>query len=142
MDKNRLLQIYIRLLIIHIQSFTTWTQFHKDTERAYEELFDIFHPIQEMLQAMGQEPTTDWCEDWQEAYDLIEEAKTIVEWLVKWNKDIWYDNLLRTKLENLNLLCGTFKQYTKEMEEEEEQEDITEETTEKLPIWQKLKPKY
>ena len=124
MDKNRLIVIYIRLLCIHIQSLTTGSQFHKDTERAYETLFDTAHPILEMLQALGAMPTTDCEEDWQEAYDLIEEAKTIVEWLVKSNKDIWYDNLLRGKLEDLNMLCGTFKQYTKEQDEEEEKKDM------------------
>ena len=114
MDKNRLLQIYVRLLIIHIQSFTTGTQFHKDTEKAYDLLFDTFHTIQEMLQATGQTPTTNCDNDGKEAYDLIEEAKEIVIGLVEDNEDIGYDNLLRGKVEDLNLLCGTFKQYTEE----------------------------
>ena len=122
MENNRLLKIYIRMLVIHIQSLCTWTQYHKDTERAYETLFDTAHPILEMLQALWQEPTTD-CEDsWQEAYDLIEEAKGIVEELVRWNKDLGYDNLLRGKLEDLNMLCGTFQQYTFKQEDEEQTE--------------------
>ena len=133
MENNRLLVIYIKLLCIHIKSLTTWTQFHKDTERAYEELFDVFHPIQEMMQALWQEPTSDCEENGQEAYDLIEEAKGIVEWLVKGNKDIGYDNLLRTKLESLTMLCWTFKQYTEKEEEDDEQEEM-EENTPKVKI--------
>ena len=134
MEKNRLIQIYTRLLVIHIQSLTTGTQFHKDTERAYEELFDTAHPILEMQQALGQEPTTCAEETGQEAYDLIEEAKAIVEWLVKEDKDNGYDNLLRTKLESLTMLCWTFQQYTKEQDEEEEQEEVDEDMPKKMEL--------
>ena len=137
---ERLFQIYKRLLEIHIQSFTTWTQFHKDTEEAYNTLFDVFHAISEMQQALWQEPTTDCCDNGQESYDLIEEAKSINEKLVKSNKEIWFDNLLRSLSEKLVLLCWNFKQYTKEMDDEEEQEEIQEpKLMPGMKIWLKMK---
>lgn len=122
---DKLFQIYKRLLEIHIQSFTTWTQFHKDTEEAYNLAFDVFHLNSEMKQALWQEPTTDCEENGQEAYNLIEEMKAINESLVKANKDIWFDNNLRTLAEKLTLMCWKFRQYTEAQEEEEEESNET-----------------
>ena len=120
MDKK---QIFDRLLAIHIESKTTGSQYHKDTEKAYEFAFDAFHTTEEMKQDLGLSQASD-CEDTgQEAYDLIENLKAIIEKDVKQNKDIGYDNRLRGLAERATDLCGTFKQYTKEQEEEEDTEE-------------------
>lgn len=129
---EKLFQAYKRALMIHIQSLTTWTQFHKDTERAYETLFDVFHTIAEMKQAISDEEVRSDCDtDGQEIYDLIEVVKSEVEWIIKSNNDIWYDDLLRGHARELTMLCGTFKQYKTETETEETEEEEEETETPK-----------
>ena len=123
-------QIFVRLLFIHIRSLTTWTQFHLDTEKAYERAFDVLHLTEEMLQALGQQPTTDSCEDWQEAYNLIEELRQIIKDDIKSNKDEWYDDELRWLSRIWTKLSWKFLQYTEKQEEEEEKETTNEETKE------------
>ena len=132
---DRLLQIHNRLLQIHIESKTTGTQFHKDTEKAYELAFDVFHLLSEMRQNLWLDENTDCEESGQEAYDLLEEMKSFVYDLAASNKDVGYDNLIRSLAERLADMCGTFKQYTKKQEEEEEQEEIDEES---LANWQEM----
>ena len=83
-----------------------------------------------MLQALGQQPTTDSCEDWQEAYNLIEELRQIIKDDIKSNKDEWYDDELRWLSRIWTKLSWKFLQYTEKQEEEEEKETTNEETKE------------
>lgn len=122
MDKRKV-KIFLRLLEIHIGSKTTGTQFHKDTEKAYELAFDHLHLTEEMKQNLWVGITTTCDENWQESYDLLKELKVINEEEVKSNEDIGYDDELRGLARRMTDLCGTFKQYTKEIEEDEEEEE-------------------
>ena len=125
-----LLSNFLRLLEIHIQSKTTWTQFHKDTERAYELAFDCFHLLSEMLQDLWNEPTTDEDKSGQESYDLLESLQNTINDMIDNNKNKWFDNRLRTLSERLVDMCWTFRQYTDEEEPEEEKDDKEEEPEE------------
>lgn len=120
-----MLKNFLRLLEIHIQSKTTGTQFHQDTEKAYELAFDCHHLSSEMEQDLWVEPTTDEDRNWQETYDLLEWLKDELQKRIDGNEDIWYDNRLRGLYERVTDMCGTFRQYVKEEEEETETEETT-----------------
>lgn len=119
---DRKLQIFIELLIIHIKTKTTDTQFHKDLEKAYELAFDSFHFVSEMMQDLWLEDSTTREENWLKSYTLIEELKTLINNEIHTNSEIGFDNRLRTLSERLVDMCGTFKQYKTETEENNEEE--------------------
>ena len=129
MDKK---EIFQRIFDIHVQSKTTGTQFHKDTEKAYELAFDYMHLTSEMEQNLDEAETTDSCESWQEVYNLLQELKSMNEKTVKENEDIGYDDELRGLARRLTDICWTFRQYTTKAEEEEETEQIAEKSIEDI----------
>jgi hypothetical protein len=93
---KKVFEIYKRLLSIHILTKTTDENgFHKDTEDAYEKSFDIFHSISELRQDLEMDTPEEVESVAQEAYDLVEELKGLLEKEVKSNKDIAMDELLR-----------------------------------------------
>lgn len=120
---------FLKLLFIHIMSKTTGSQFHKDTEKAYEWAFDCLHLTHEMEQDLWLVETTNQEKSGQESYDLIEAIKKELEDMVEENDNIWYDNRLRGLVERWVDLCGTFRQYTKEEDKEEPGEIETETET-------------
>jgi translation initiation factor 2 alpha subunit (eIF-2alpha) len=57
---QKVFDIFKELLAeIHIPTKTTDTQFHKDSEEAYELAFDIFHLVSEMNQDIEKDPSVD-----------------------------------------------------------------------------------
>lgn len=114
MDKQlqRVFAIYKRLLEIHILTKTTdknW--FHKDTEDAYNNAFDVFHKIKELNQDIEVD-TPDTVEAVAEqAYMLQEELSSIIKEFVKSNKDIAMDELLRGLALSTAGICGNLRKH-------------------------------
>ena len=83
------------LMEIHIPTKTTDTQFHKDSEKAYELAFDIAHLIAEMNQDIEEAESIEVDKVGPRAYELVEELKDILTEEIVNNDDIGKDNLLR-----------------------------------------------
>ena len=113
MDKlARVFAIYKRFLEIHILTKTTdknW--FHHDTEDAYENAFDVFHKVKELRQDLEMDTPDLVTEVATEAYDLQEELETIVRDMVKENKDIAMDELLRWLALSSAGICGSLRKH-------------------------------
>ena len=122
MNKNlqRLLEIHNEVLIKHIETKTVFSQFHEKTEAMYETLFDTFHQIAEKRQDIEVDSPADEETAPQEVYDLIEEAKTIVEAMVKEKNSVGMDNLLRGLVDKLEFQCGNARAFINEEKDEEE----------------------
>lgn len=113
MDKlSRVFAIYKRFLEIHILTKTTdknW--FHKDTESAYDNAFDVFHKISEIRQDLEMDNPELVVSVATEAYDLQEELETILRDMAKINKDIALDNLIRWLAESSANICGNLRKH-------------------------------
>lgn len=119
---DELFEIFKKLLVdIHIPTKTENTQFHKDSEGAYELAFDCFHLIKEMNQDIEEDEEVEVKEVGAEAYSLVERIKEILAEEISNNDDIGKDNLLRGLYERANSICGTMRQYSKEEEDEEDE---------------------
>jgi len=124
---DRLFQLYKTVLLAHIRTKTTDQLFHQKSEWFYELLFEVFHTISEKNQDIGVDKAGDCDILAQQAYDAIEEAKTIVESMVKDKNSVWMDNLLRWLADKLEFACGDARAFI-----EEEKEDYSE-IKDKLP---------
>lgn len=114
MDKQlaTIRKINKRLTDIHILTKTTdknW--FHKDTESAYEFAFETYHDIKEMLQNIEAEPPEKVINVADEAYMLLEELQDTINEMVKENKNIALDNLLRGLSEKWAWICWDLRKH-------------------------------
>lgn len=115
--------IFQKLLVdIHIPTKTENTQFHKDSEQAYELAFDIFHLVSEMNQDIEEDRSVEVSEVGPEAYELVERLKEILKEEIDNNDDIGKDNLLRSLYERANGVCGIMRQYSKEEYDEDDKD--------------------
>ena len=118
---DRLFQLYKIVLLAHIRSKTVDSVFHAKSEEFYELLFEVFHTISEKNQDMGVDPAGNEDLLIQQTYDAIEEAKTIVESMVKDKNSVGTDNLLRGFADKLEFACGNARAFI-----EDEKEDYSE----------------
>ena len=102
---DRLFQIYKRLLELHIGTKTNDLLFHQASEDFYTLLFDVFHQISEKRQDIKLDNPIDCEKAEQEAYDLIEEAKSELESMVSEDNSVGMDNLLRGLVDKLEFAC-------------------------------------
>lgn len=102
----------------HIQTKTTNSQFHEKSQEFYELLFDVFHNISEKRVDIELDTVPDDEESIKRAYDAIEEAKTIIESMVKDDNSVGMDNLLRGLADKLEFACGNARAFTEEGSEE------------------------
>jgi len=114
MDKQlaRVFAIYKRFLEIHILTKTTdknW--FHKDTESAYDNAFDVFHKISEIRQDLEMDTPDMVSEVATEAYTLQEELEDLLRKMAESNKDIALDNLIRWLAESSAGICGSLRKH-------------------------------
>lgn len=120
MDRiERLFELYKQVLLAHIQTKTVEPLFHEKSEAFYELLFDVFHTISEKRQDNETDEPGDCDILIQETYDNIEEARKIVEEMVKENNSIGMDNLLRGLSDKLEFACGNARAFIEEEKEEE-----------------------
>ena len=133
---DRVFEIFSRLLSIHIRTKTTDRNFHKDSEDAYVLAFDISHLVREMRQNLDIDEPSKVVDIADEAYDLVEELKTILEQMTRANtetNDLGYDNLLRTLAERASAVCGDMRRYVYEADEEREERGEMHTPTMKIP---------
>ena len=132
---DKLLQLYVEALKIHIGTKTKCNVFHEFTQDIYEWLFDVFHSISEKLEDINEWEYTvsDLDKSKQRIYDIVEEIKTELE-DIKWDYTTWFDNLTRWLIDKVEFLCWNAKSFI-----EEEKEDYKEEKTLKTI---KLPPKF
>lgn len=113
----------------HLATKACYSQFHEKTESTYETLFDIIHSIGEKrvdlwLDTIDEEETIV-----QDTYDLVDEAKTILESMVKEKNSIGMDNLLRGLCDKVESECGNLRAFIEEEKDEYEEEKETETET-------------
>ena len=78
---DQLLELYKKILLIHIRTKTLDKVFHDFTADVYDKAFDVFHHIAEKLEDI-EKPTYDLgdCQTMKnDTYDYIEEIKDIVD---------------------------------------------------------------
>lgn len=119
--ETKLFELYKKVLIAHIESKTTYSQFHEKTQEFYELLFECFHSISEKKQDLGLDKPTDDETLTKQVYDSLEEAKSYLETMIKWKNSVWMDNLLRGLCDKLENACWNAKAFI-----EEEQEEVKE----------------
>ena len=128
----RLTAIYLKVLQNHIATKATYSQFHEKSQEFYETLFDIIHSIWEKRVDIWLDTIDDEETIVQETYDLIEEAKGIIESMVKDKNSIWMDNLLRGLADKIEFDCGNARAFISEESDEEDasnQDDKKDKTT-------------
>lgn len=134
---ERLFALYKTVLLAHIGTKTTESQFHEKSEGFYELLFDVFHLVSEKRQDVGTDEPTDCSAAIESTYSALEEAKSVLEAMVKEKNSVGTDNLLRGLLDRLETACGDARAFVTEEEEEDETENPAE-TVEEKPA----EPKY
>ena len=126
------------MLDLHIGTKAVDVVFHKESEAFYDMLFDIFHQVSEKNQDLEIDEPTD-CESAKlEAYSLLEEAKSELEGMIKSNKDMGMDNLLRDLLDKLQFQIGTARGFYNHVKEEETPEEDMSEPMEETPTKKQL----
>ena len=110
---EKLFDLFKKVLIAHINTKTTNHLFHVKSQVFYELLFDCFHQISEKEQDFSQnmEDAETLISD---TYDALEEAKTIIEKMVKEKNTIGMDNLLRGLADKLEFACLKCSCFIKE----------------------------
>lgn len=98
--------LYEEMFHLHVGTKTNDTVFHKASEAFYETLFDVAHQTDESMQDSKQASPIDPVMARKRAYEIIEEAKSIVEGMVNSNKDMAVDNVLRGLVDKLGFDCG------------------------------------
>lgn len=135
---DKLFQAYKRMLELHIATKTTSVTFHETSAKFYELLFDVFHTISEKNQDLEKEVAMDCKEASEEAYKLLEEAKSEIETMIKEDNSFWMDNLLRWLFDKLEFSCGTARSFLEKddekPEDKEEEEWTKEEKPKKVPM--------
>lgn len=123
---DKLLQLYVEALKIHIGTKTKCNTFHKFTEEVYDWLFEVFHSISEKLEDINKWEYTvsDLEKSKQRIYDICEEIKSELE-DIKWDYTTWFDNLARGLIDKVEFICWNAKSF---IEEEEKEEEYKEET--------------
>lgn len=135
---DKLSELYDEMLNLHIGTKTNDTVFHTASEGFYETLFDVMHQSKEAMQDSKQAKPVDAKMARKRAYEIIEEAKSIVEGMVNSNKDMAVDNVLRGLVDKLGFDCGSARALCpcnkdamqEEPAEEEAKEDEMEEEAE------------
>lgn len=116
---NELFNLYRAVLIAHIGTKTTYSQFHEKSEGWYELLFEVFHSIAEKRQDIEIDKPLDEEKIVQETYDNIEKAKKLVESMIKEKNSPGMDNLLRWLVDKLEWACGDSRSFIEEKDEYE-----------------------
>ena len=93
MDKFK--DIQTRMTELHIGTKASDIVFHQASERWYETLFGVWHQLSEKRQDIEIDQPIDCDKAKQEAYHLLLDTLVMLEEMVKENKDIGLDNLLR-----------------------------------------------
>lgn len=129
---EKLFELYKRVLLSHIQTKTTHSQFHDKSESFYEAMFDVFH----LLSEKRQDTWVDECEDddvlIKDAYDAIEEAQSVLIKMTKETNTIGTDNLIRSLLDSIEGVCWNARAFICE-EKDEEKDDMTNDIKRMLP---------
>lgn len=112
---DRIFKIFERLFTIHVETKTIDETFHKATERWYELAFKAFHKVQERRQDLKLDNPVDNLHEVQlESYDLLEELKKIIEEEIDSKQTKWYDNLLRSLVDDIENECGNSRWFVRE----------------------------
>lgn len=117
---ERLFGIFEQLLLLHIGTKTNDPLFHEKSAAFYQIVFDIFHEVSEKNQDIWEDKPVDCEEARQETYDLLEEAKELLEEMIEEDNSYGKDNLLRWLVDKLEFQCWNAKGF---IEEEEKDED-------------------
>jgi hypothetical protein len=113
---EKLFELFKVVLLAHIKTKTVDSLFHEKSQAFYELLFDCFHQISEKEQDIS--PNMEDAEPLiSDTYDALEEAKTIIEKMVKNDNTIGMDNLLRGLADKLEFACGNALALVKEEKE-------------------------
>ena len=127
---QKLLALYIESLKIHIWTKTQDLVFHRFSEEVYNKLFDTFHLLAEKLEDLDKGQYYSSLQGSKNRlYDIVEEVKALVDG-EKDKQTSWYDNLVRTLVDDLENLCWSARGFYEEEETDEEETETP--TTKKL----------
>lgn len=132
---DKLSELYDEMLNLHIGTKTNDTVFHAASAAFYETLFDALHDSKEAMQDSKQAKPVDAKMARKRAYEILEEAKLIVEGMVNSNKDMAADNVLRGLVDKLWFSCGNARALcpcNKDATEEPAEDEATETTEDEV----------
>lgn len=112
-----LLQLYVKMLKLHIATKTVDITFHQVSEWFYTLLFDVFHQIAEKRVDTQEDKPVDCEKAGKEAYDILEKAKDIIEDMIEESQTYGMDDLLRSHANSLETACGTARGFVEEEDE-------------------------
>lgn len=115
---EELLQAHNQLTELHILTKTTDHLFHTASEKWYEDSFDVFHTIAEKRQDIGEDKSMDCHTAAKEALPILEKVRDTLDKMIKENKDVGMDNLLRSHYDKIEFDIGTAKSFIYEDKEE------------------------
>lgn len=130
--ESKIFDLFKTVLLAHIETKTTESQFHEKSQEFYEILFDCFHQISEKMQDTEENKPADCKIAIQSTYDSLESAKSIIEDMIWEKQTIWMDNLLRWLFDKLEWACWNAKAFIEKESEEMEKE------IEKPKMWIKI----
>ena len=126
MELNQIFALYKRVLLAHIATKGTDSQFHEKSAEFYEAIFEVFHAVSEKRQDIGIDPPMDCEEAAKQAHDSLTETLSILERLIKQNNSVGMDNLLRGLADKLEGHVGDAKAFLEEEKEEgQESENVS-----------------
>lgn len=132
---DKLSELYDEMLNLHIGTKTNDTVFHAASAAFYETLFDALHDSKEAMQDSKQAKPVDAKMARKRAYEILEEAKWILEGMVNSNKDMAADNVLRGLVDKLGFSCGNARALcpcNNDATEEPAEDEATETTEEEV----------
>jgi hypothetical protein len=109
---DRIFRLFRSVLDAHIGTKGVDSLFHEKSAAFYEAIFSAYHLISEKEQDIEQSKPIDCQKAAETAYGALEEAKGIVEDMVKDNDGIGMDNLLRGIVDKLESSCGDARAFT------------------------------
>lgn len=110
---DRLFGLFEAVFSAHIKTKTTDSLFHEKSEEFYSVLFDAFHQISEKRQDLSEDSPIDCEEASAIAIDSLNEAKDIIEKMIKEKNTVGMDNILRGLADRIESSIGNATPFVK-----------------------------
>jgi regulator of replication initiation timing len=120
----KIFPIFESLLISHIATKTSYSQFHEKSAEFYELAFDCFHLIGEKMQDLGLKDALDDEDAVNQSYKDLMDLKDALNEMVKEKNSVWMDNLLRGLVDRAESACGNARAFIEEESDEYEKKPV------------------
>jgi len=116
---EKIFPIFESLLIAHIATKTSYSQFHEKSAEFYELAFDCFHLIGEKMQDLELKDALDNEDVFNQSYKDLIDLKDALNEMVKEKNSVGMDNLIRSLIDRTESACGNARAFIENEKEEE-----------------------